>query len=331
MHDGEPHSAAPLTWLAAAFVAASSTAIVQIGSDARWLAAIGALIARGPCDSARRRLRGRAVGRVARRAGARTAHVPRPRVALRRQGPRPRADRRRHDGRRRARARSAARGRARRSGRGRPARDRRGRARDVLRRAGGALLPRALPRARPAPALRVEVPVEADLARRAAARPVGEPARRRAARLRRARRVPHVPAGAVGAARVGLRARRVAAWRCSRRPRCSAAPRTTPTFCAAARCRQRYGLWGAALPARAARSALHRDRRCRSSSRPSAAARPRGSSCSSSRSSSCRSRRAGTASGSCSSPRRPRRGRSARGGRRSSRGASRSPAAQRRC
>jgi hypothetical protein len=46
MHDGEPHSAAPLTWLAAAFVAASSTAIVQIGSDARWLAAIGALIAR---------------------------------------------------------------------------------------------------------------------------------------------------------------------------------------------------------------------------------------------------------------------------------------------
>ena len=46
MDDGEPHSAAPLTWLAAAFVAASSTAIVQIGSDARWLAAIGALIAR---------------------------------------------------------------------------------------------------------------------------------------------------------------------------------------------------------------------------------------------------------------------------------------------
>ena len=46
MHDGEPHSAAPLTWLAAAFVAASSTAIVQIGSDARWLAAIGAIIAR---------------------------------------------------------------------------------------------------------------------------------------------------------------------------------------------------------------------------------------------------------------------------------------------
>jgi hypothetical protein len=46
MDDGEPHSAAPLTWLAAAFVAASSTAIIQIGSDARWLAAIGALIAR---------------------------------------------------------------------------------------------------------------------------------------------------------------------------------------------------------------------------------------------------------------------------------------------
>ncbi|MEP6813546.1 MAG: hypothetical protein ABI990_11200 [Actinomycetota bacterium] len=46
MHDGEPHSAAPLTWLAVAFVAASSTAIVQIGSDARWLAAIGAIIAR---------------------------------------------------------------------------------------------------------------------------------------------------------------------------------------------------------------------------------------------------------------------------------------------
>jgi hypothetical protein len=46
MDDGEPYSAAPLTWLAAAFVAASSTAIVQIGSDARWLAAIGALIAR---------------------------------------------------------------------------------------------------------------------------------------------------------------------------------------------------------------------------------------------------------------------------------------------
>ena len=45
MDDGEPYSAAPLTWLAAAFVAASSSAIVQIGSDARWLAAIGALIA----------------------------------------------------------------------------------------------------------------------------------------------------------------------------------------------------------------------------------------------------------------------------------------------
>ena len=65
MDDGEPHSAAPLTWLAAAFVAASSTAIVQIGSDARWLAAIGALIAAGPCDSARGRVRGRSVERVA--------------------------------------------------------------------------------------------------------------------------------------------------------------------------------------------------------------------------------------------------------------------------
>ena len=117
MDDGEPHSAAPLTWLAAAFVAASSSAIVQIGSDARWLAAIGALIAPGPCDSARGGVRGRAVERVARRAGARAAHLPRPRVALRRQGPRPRADRRRHDRGRRARARSPARRRARRGGR----------------------------------------------------------------------------------------------------------------------------------------------------------------------------------------------------------------------
>ena len=45
MDDAEPPSAAPLTWIAAAFVAASCTAAAQIGADARWLAAIGALIA----------------------------------------------------------------------------------------------------------------------------------------------------------------------------------------------------------------------------------------------------------------------------------------------
>ena len=207
MHDGEPHSAAPLTWLAAAFVAASST---RDRPDR-----LGCALARGdrrahrasPCDSARRCVRGRPVGRVARRARARTAHLPRPRVALRRQGPRPRADRGRHDRGRRARARPPARRRARRGGRGRPPRDRRGRARDVLRRTGRALLPRALSRARPAPALGVAVAVEAHLARRAAPRAVGEPARRRPARLRRPRRVSRVPAGAFRTARVGLRAR----------------------------------------------------------------------------------------------------------------------------
>src|SRR5690242_411197 len=45
MDDGEPRSAAPLTWLAAAFAAAGCAAATHIGADARWLAAIGASIA----------------------------------------------------------------------------------------------------------------------------------------------------------------------------------------------------------------------------------------------------------------------------------------------
>ena len=43
--DGEPRSAAPLTWLAAAFAVAVCAAAAQVGADARWLAAIGAAIA----------------------------------------------------------------------------------------------------------------------------------------------------------------------------------------------------------------------------------------------------------------------------------------------
>jgi hypothetical protein len=44
MYDGEPHSAARLTWIAAAFVAAVSASAAHIGGDARWLAAMGEAI-----------------------------------------------------------------------------------------------------------------------------------------------------------------------------------------------------------------------------------------------------------------------------------------------
>src|SRR5712691_10882314 len=47
MYDGEPHSASPLTWIAAAFVAAVCAAWAHVGADARWLAAIGAAIVHG--------------------------------------------------------------------------------------------------------------------------------------------------------------------------------------------------------------------------------------------------------------------------------------------
>jgi hypothetical protein len=43
--DGESYSATPLTWIAAAFVAALCAAAAHIGADARWLAAIGSSIA----------------------------------------------------------------------------------------------------------------------------------------------------------------------------------------------------------------------------------------------------------------------------------------------
>ena len=45
MYDGEPHSAAPLTWIAASFVAAWCALAAHVGADARWLSALGAAIA----------------------------------------------------------------------------------------------------------------------------------------------------------------------------------------------------------------------------------------------------------------------------------------------
>jgi len=44
MDDGEPRSAAPLTWIAAAFAAAWCTLAAHVGADARWLAAVGRTI-----------------------------------------------------------------------------------------------------------------------------------------------------------------------------------------------------------------------------------------------------------------------------------------------
>jgi len=44
MDDGEPRSAAPLTWIAAAFAAAWCVLAAHVGADARWLAAVGRTI-----------------------------------------------------------------------------------------------------------------------------------------------------------------------------------------------------------------------------------------------------------------------------------------------
>jgi hypothetical protein len=46
MDDGEPRSASPLTWIAAAFAAAATASVAHIGADARWLAALGDAIVR---------------------------------------------------------------------------------------------------------------------------------------------------------------------------------------------------------------------------------------------------------------------------------------------
>jgi hypothetical protein len=46
MDDGEPRSATPLTWIAAAFAAAACASAAHVGADARWLAAVGDTIAR---------------------------------------------------------------------------------------------------------------------------------------------------------------------------------------------------------------------------------------------------------------------------------------------
>jgi|tagenome__1003787_1003787.scaffolds.fasta_scaffold20931043_3 hypothetical protein len=46
MDDGEPRSATPLTWIAAAFAAAACASAASVGADARWLAAVGEAIVR---------------------------------------------------------------------------------------------------------------------------------------------------------------------------------------------------------------------------------------------------------------------------------------------
>src|SRR4051794_14352280 len=46
MDDGEPRSATPLTWIAAASAAAACASAAHVGADARWLAAVGDAIIR---------------------------------------------------------------------------------------------------------------------------------------------------------------------------------------------------------------------------------------------------------------------------------------------
>jgi hypothetical protein len=46
MDDGEPRSATPLTWIAAAFAAAACASAARVGADARWLGAVGDAIIR---------------------------------------------------------------------------------------------------------------------------------------------------------------------------------------------------------------------------------------------------------------------------------------------
>ena len=46
MHDRDPRTAAPVTWLVAAIGVAAAAAAAQVGADARWLAAMGGTIVR---------------------------------------------------------------------------------------------------------------------------------------------------------------------------------------------------------------------------------------------------------------------------------------------
>src|SRR5689334_13514057 len=46
MDDGEPRSATPLTWIAAAFAVTACASAAHVGADARWLAAVGDAIVR---------------------------------------------------------------------------------------------------------------------------------------------------------------------------------------------------------------------------------------------------------------------------------------------